>query len=113
MSQELLRLIMSSLATLLLAREATRARAGSRRQWAFRLGALGFGVLALGNLLSMLSLVVPALLTLLVGLGVVLLLASLACLLLAYTSGELNERLRRVSDEVVREREQLDRKDKP
>jgi hypothetical protein len=107
MSQELLRLIISGLATLLLAREATRAGQGTRRRQAFRFGAAGFGLLALGNLLVLIGIVNPALLTLLVGIGLALLIGSLVSLFLAYRSGELSDQFRRAGAMVADERKKL------
>lgn len=107
MSAELLRLIIAALATLLLAREVGRAAAGSRRRQAFALGAAGFGLLALGNLMTLLGLSAPVLLTLCVGLGLALLLGALVSLFLAYRGGELSEQFRRAGAMVAEERERL------
>jgi len=103
MVQELGRLVITVLATLLLARQATQAAQRSWRRRAFSFGAVGFGLLAFGNLLALLGFVAP--LMLLVSLGVALLLVSLASLFLAYRAGELRDQLRRAGDMVAQERE--------
>lgn len=108
MSQELLRLIIALLATLLLAREAVRAGQGTQRRQAFRLGAAGFGLLTAGNLMVVAGLGTPALLTLAVGIGLALLLGSLLSLFLAYRAGELREQFRRAGAMVAAEREKLE-----
>jgi hypothetical protein len=101
MSPELLRLIISALATLLLAREASRAAVGTRRRQAFFLGAAGFGLLALSNILALSGLATPALLTVAIGVGLALLLGALVSLFLAYRDGELREQFRRAGDMVA------------
>lgn len=110
MSQELVRLMLSLLATLLLAREAMGVAQGPQRRLAFRLATTGFALLTLGNLLAVFTAVAPPLLTALVGAGLALLLGSLASLFLAYRAGELNEQFRRVGSMIARERDYLDRK---
>jgi hypothetical protein len=108
MSQELLRLIIALLATLLLGREARRAARGSRRRQAFLLGAAGFGVITLANGGVTFGLASPALLTVLVGVGLALLLGSLTALVLAYRAGELREQFRRASDYVAAARDRAE-----
>jgi hypothetical protein len=109
MSQELLRLIMALLATALIVREARRAAPGSRRRLAFSLGAAGFGLLAVGNLLALLSLGGQALIVGASSLGIALLLGSLVTLFLAYRAGEMSEQVRRAGDYVAAERAKRDR----
>lgn len=107
MGQELGRLVIAVLATLLLARHAAQATQNSWRRRAFSCGAVGFGLLALGNLLAILGVVGP--LMLLVSLGVALLLVSLASLFLAYRAGEMRDQLRKASDMVAKERAERER----
>lgn len=112
MSAELLRLIISGLATLLLAREATRATGGSRRRQSFALGAAGFGLLALGNALAFLGVGAPVILTLASGIGLALLLGALVSIYLAYRGGELSDQFRRAGAMVAEEREKLAERDR-
>lgn len=105
MDQELGRLLLAVVATFLMARQARSAAPGSRRRLAFNLGAAGFGLFAVGNLLPLLGFFSSSTLALSVGLGSALLLASLVTLFLAYRAGEMRDQLRRASDIVAEERQ--------
>lgn len=105
MSQELARLLLAFVATFLMVRQATGAAPGSRRRLAFILGAAGFALLALGNAFPMLGFFSSTLLVGFVGLGVLLLVASLVTLFLAYRAGELNEQFNRAGTLLAQERE--------
>jgi hypothetical protein len=105
MSQELARLFIALVATALVARQAVRATAGSRRRQAFTLGALGFAVLAFGNAIPALGFSAPFVLTLAIGLGLALLLGCLVSLYLAYREGELKDQFQRAGSMVASERE--------
>lgn len=107
MSPDLLRLIVTAFAAILLARQAQRAAARTRRRQAFVLGAAGFGLLTVANGLTLAGMGDPALLTLIVGFGLGLLLGSLVSLFLAYNEGELRDQFRRAGSMVAEERERL------
>jgi hypothetical protein len=110
MSQEFARLFITVVATLLVARQAARAMPGSRRRQAFVLTAAGFGMLAAGNALPLLGVPSPLLLTLLVGVGLALLLGSLATLFIAYREGELRDQFRRAGSGAAQKRERRDQR---
>lgn len=107
MSQELARLFMALVATVLVARLAIRAEPGTRRRQSFTLATIGFALLALGNALPVLAISSPVLLTLAAGIGLAMLLGSLVSLFLAYREGELTERFRRAGAIVAEERKKL------
>ncbi len=104
MTPDILRLLLALLATALLIREALRAARGSRRRLAFSLGAGGFALLALGNLLQGAGWSGPVPIVGAVSLGLALLLGSLLTLFLAYRAGEMGEQFRRASEYVAEER---------
>lgn len=112
MSQELARLFIAVLATVLVARQALKAERGTRRRQAFVLAAGGFGLLAAGNLYALTPGPVIAVLTLLVGIGLALLLGSMVTLFLAYREGELKDQFRRAGSMVATEREKIAERDR-
>lgn len=112
MSQELARLFVALLATALVARQALRAERGTRRRQAFTLGAAGFAIIALANVLTLGGAAAPAVITLAVGVGLALLLGCLVSLFLAYREGELKSQFRRAGSLVASEREKIAERDR-
>lgn len=107
MSQELARLIIAVLATILVVRQALLAEPGTRRRQAFMFGAAGFAVLALANIAALMGIAPTAPLVLIIGVGLALLLGSLVSLFLAYREGELKAQFSRAGSLVAGEREKI------
>lgn len=108
MTQELLRVILTGIFTLLLAQQAMRAVRGTRRRQAFVFGALGFALLTMANLLILLQIGEAWMLLVSMALGLALLVAAIVAIVVAYRSGEMEGQVRQARallDEERRRRE--------
>lgn len=104
MAQEMLRLLIAVLASVLLANQARQA-AGLWRRRGFALGALGFGLLSGVNVLVLLGLGEDWLRTAGIGLTLACVAVAIGCLFMGYRAGEMKEQFRQVREKTAAERE--------